>query len=138
MEHMTVIMKPKHALVKDGFLPKGSENQRGRLSKAAIERCKVLVSEGWNIEGYSVSDTPAPVSVSAPAAPKVVKAEAPANVKQVLDFSVIYERDAYKAVAANGVYGMAEVCNNCRVSLVQCHCGDPHILGGIKVKITPR
>ena len=59
--------------------------------------------------------------------------------KVIQDFVVFYERDAYKAVAGNGkVYGMAEVCNNCRVSLVQCHCGKPTILGDITVTIKPR
>ncbi len=128
-------MKPKEALIKDGFLP-ANAGGRGRLSLAGIERCKELVAQGWVIEGYAA----APVSVkdtTSPAAPKVVKAAKPVNVKEVLDFTIFYERDEHKAVGVNDgkTYGMAEVCNICRVSLVQNQCLTPTILGDIPVKI---
>lgn len=62
-----------------------------------------------------------------------------ANEKVVQEYTILYDRDAFKAVGNDGKeYGMAEVCNNCRVSLVQNQCADPTILGDIKVTIKAR
>jgi hypothetical protein len=59
--------------------------------------------------------------------------------KVVQDFTILYDRDAYVAVSTDGKeYGMAEVCNNCRVSLVQNQCERPTILGDIRVTIKAR
>lgn len=58
--------------------------------------------------------------------------------KMISEYTIIYPVEAYKAVAKdNRVFTMREVCNNCRVSMVQCHCGNPTILGDIQVKIVP-
>lgn len=124
------MMTPKEALLKDGTIPvKGG---RGRLSREAIERCKYLVANGWKIKGYDSAPS------KSTAEPVEVKRVPATNVKVVSDFVIFYERDSYRAVTPSGkVYGMAEVCNNCRVSLVQCHCGNPTILGDISVRITP-
>lgn len=60
------------------------------------------------------------------------------NEKLVQEFTVLYDLDFYRAVASDGrTFTLREVCNNCRVSMVQCHCGSPTILGGIAVKIVP-
>lgn len=68
-----------------------------------------------------------------------VKRDPVANGEKVIaEYTILYPRDAYKAVGDDGkTYGMAEVCNTCRVSLVQNLCEYPTILGGIAVKIVP-
>jgi hypothetical protein len=84
---------------------------------------------GWDIDKYS-SSTP----VGAPA-PIVTKAVA-SNEKIIADFTIHYPEDKWQAKDTKGKrVGMREVCNNCRVSLVQCTCGAPTILGDIAVKI---
>jgi len=61
------------------------------------------------------------------------------NVKEVKDFTIFWPDDSFKAVGTDKkVWGMREVCNTCRVSLVQNQCENPTILGGIAVKIVPR
>lgn len=127
------MMTPKEALAKDGVVP--VTMGRGRLSREAIERCKYLVSQGWSIKGYT-RDTSVPRSATAPVAVKRVK---PNNEKVVQEYVILYDEKLYKAVAADGKeYGMREVCNSCMVSLVQNHCDQPTILGGILVSIKVR
>lgn len=124
------MMTPKEALAKDGYPVKLG---RGRLSREAIERCKELAAKGWNIKGYSV-ETPKSAAETV-----VVKKVKPTTEKVIADYTILYEEKSYKAVGDNGKdYTMREVCNNCRVSLVQCHCGKPTILGNIAVAITAR
>ena len=61
-----------------------------------------------------------------------------ATEKVIEEFHILYPKDLYHAKGAdNAIYGMAEVCNTCRVSLVQCQCGHPTILGNIPVRIIP-
>lgn len=57
--------------------------------------------------------------------------------KHIPDVTILYPKHLYHArgIEDNKTYGMPEVCNNCRVSLVQCGCGNPVILGGIRVRI---
>jgi hypothetical protein len=75
----------------------------------------------------------------APVQTGAIKAKPGKPEKVVQEYVIFYERDNYKAVANDGkVYGMAEVCNTCRVSLVQNHCDNPTILGDIPVTIRPR
>lgn len=119
------MMKPKVALVKDGFLPPGSENKRGRLSGAAIERCKELAASGWAIEGYvsSKSDNTAPVV-------EKVKAQAPG--KEIADIGNPLRDESYWEAYANdteGVksIGMRTVCNVCGTSLTYCPCKSPRV-----------
>lgn len=129
------MMTPKQALEKDGTIP--VKQGRGRLSADAVERCKWLVAnKGWSIKGYSVSDT-----VATPDKPteKVVKKVAVNNEKVIQDFVILFDERMFKAIGVDKKeWGMREVCNSCRVSLVQCHCDNPTILGGISVKIVPR
>lgn len=120
---------PKEALALDGVVP--VKAGKGRISLAADARCRELAAQGYRIKGYETTNT---------ATAKVeVKKVVSTNEKIISDFVILYPRDMYKAVAADGkVYGMAECCNNCRVSLVQNHCDNPTILGDIAVKIVPR
>lgn len=132
------MMTPKQALEADNKNRPANERipikqGRGRLSREAIERIKHLVAnEGYVVKGYEVS---AP-STAQPDKPKqVVKVKATSD-KVVSDFVILWDERQHKAVTPAGrVYGMREVCNTCRVSLVQCHCGKPTILGDIKVSI---
>ena len=133
------MMSPKEALIKDGTIP--VKEGRGRLSREAIERCKWLVAnKGWDIKGYEVAK-PVPSTSTAPVTPAepVVKKVKPDNVKEVKEFTIFWPEDSFKAVGLDKkVWGMREVCNTCRVSLVQNQCEHPTILGGIPVKIVPR
>lgn len=134
------MLTPKEALAKDGKIT--VKNGRGRLSADAVKRIHELVAEGWQIKGYAVEKPSAtPVPDTAP----VVKRVAVATEKVVQDFTLLYDERAFEAVNATtkkpvgGKFnGMREVCSNCRVSLVQCHCGSPTILGDVKVVIRPR
>lgn len=117
------MMKPKVALVKSGFLPAGSENKRGRLSADAIAECKRLVAEeGYKIEGYEVSSTPA----SEKDAPVVQKKSVDPN--RILDVpDEARSEDAWEAHTSEGPVGMRTVCNTCHSSLTYCHCAPPMV-----------
>jgi hypothetical protein len=134
------MLTPKEALAKDGRIP--VKNGRGRLSADAVKRIHELVAEGWQIKGYAVEK---PSATPVPDAAPVVKRVAVANEKVVQDFTILYDERLYHALDAEtkkplgGKYGgMREVCGPCGVSLVQCHCGSPTILGDRKVVIVPR
>lgn len=114
-------MKPKDALVKDGFLPAGSENKRGRLSGAAIERCKELAASGWQIDGYSVSQS---ANTSEPAKVEKVKND-PNRVFDVPDQT--RPESSWTAWVGIVPIGMRTVCNNCRCSLTYCPCESPRV-----------
>jgi len=65
-----------------------------------------------------------------------VKAVNGSTEKHIADFTILYPKNDYHAIGNDGkTYGMAEVCNNCRVSLVQNQCEDPMILGNVRVQI---
>ena len=114
-------MKPKDALVKDGFLPEGSQNKRGRLSAAAIARCTELASQGWQIDGYVTSQS---ASQDAP----VVKKVAQSNVKEVADIGEPYRDENYWTASADGhPVGMRTVDNVCGNSLTYCPCPHPRV-----------
>lgn len=108
-------MKPKVALVKDGFLPPGSENKRGRLSADAIARLKELAAGGMSIEGYSVSsdNTVEKVAVD------------PNKVYDIPNES--RPEDSWTAHTTEGPVGMRTICNLCHGSLNYCHCPHPRI-----------
>jgi hypothetical protein len=114
-------MKPKEALVKDGFLPKGSENTRGRMSKAAIERCEQLASKGWDIDGFSVvksADTSKPDTV----------ARIKTDPNAVVDIpNPTRDESAMQAFSGTSKVGMRTVCNNCKRSLTYCPCEQPRV-----------
>lgn len=119
-------MKPKVALVKDGFLPAGSENKRGRLSLAADARLKELAGMGWQIDGYSVSKSTTPDT--APVVTKAASAD-PNRVVDVPDESrpeslwIAYRHADGKPVDV----GMRTCCNVCRASLTYCRCESPRV-----------
>jgi len=138
------MIKPKVALVKDGFLPAGSENKRGRLSAAAIERCKVLAApveqggKGWQIEGYEA------VKSSTPDAPPVVnKVKVSTGATEIADIGEPFRHEeAWEAFTSEGPVGMRTVCNTCHSSLTYCPCQRPvvnidHMRTGV-VSFKPR
>lgn len=132
-------MTPKEALIKDGTIP--VKEGRGRLSREAVDRCKVLAGQGWSIKGYEVVAAKVSSTSTAPVTPAepVVKKVAVNNVKEVKDFTIFYPEESFKAVGTDKkVWGMREVCNTCGVSLVQNQCENPTILANIPVKIVPR
>lgn len=119
------MMKPKVALVKDGFLPAGSENKRGRLSADAINRCKELAAKGWQIEGYEVSKTEKSAD-----APKVEKVKVSTGAKEIADIgNPLRDESVWEAYGNhNGEVkpiGMRTVCNTCHCSLTYCPCKSP-------------
>lgn len=114
-------IKPKVALVKDGFLPAGSENKRGRLSGAAITRLKELAASGMDIEGYTVSK-----SSDSTAPPKVEKVSVDPN--RVVDVPDESRPEAdWQAFSTNGEIGMRTCCNVCGSSLTYCYCPHPRV-----------
>lgn len=113
------IMKPKAALVKDGFLPAGSENKRGRISKEADARCKELAASGWAIDGYSVSK-------STDSTETVVKVKSDPNAVAEIPNATRDEK-TLEAFYGTVKVGMRTVCNNCRQSLTYCPCPQPRV-----------
>lgn len=109
-------MKPKIALVKDGFLPPGSENVRGRLSAAAIDRLKELASQGWNIDGYSVSKSEDSVTVERVASNPNEVAEPRPEIRSEKEWRVVTSRKHT---------GMRNCCATCGASYTHCPCPQP-------------
>ena len=105
-------MKPKSALVKDGFLPVGSENKRGRLSAAAIKRCEELAAQGWKIDGFTAEKVADETKVKKTAKPD------PNRVVDVPDEA--RAESLWRAYADEKEIGMRTVCNNCGNSLTYC------------------
>lgn len=131
------MMTPKQALIKDGKVP--VKEGRGRLSREGDSRCRELASQGWSIKGYEVSQGAPNPTAEIPLPGPTVKKVKVVNEKVVQEFVILYDERQYKAINTDKKeVGMREVCNTCRVSLVQCHCGHPTILGGIAVTIVPR
>lgn len=123
---------PKEALDADPNWTIPVKLGRGRMPVGGDEHCRRLAAEGYNIKGYNVD------SASTSTAPVVTKVAA-VGEKVVSDFHIRYPLDMYVAKGINGkTYTLREVCNNCRVSLVQNHCDNPTILGDVAVTITPR
>lgn len=116
------MMKPKAALVKDGFLPAGSENKRGRMSAAGIARCEELVSQGWKIEGFE-SVKPSASTDKPTAEVKRVKVD-PNRLVDVPDMRRD-EREWSAHVTVDGKsqeIGFRTVDNGCNSSLGWCYC----------------
>jgi hypothetical protein len=68
----------------------------------------------------------------------VVKRDAVSNLDNYGDIPYRYDLKMYHAIAADGrKFTLREVCNNCKVSMVQCTCDNPTILGDIHVTIRP-
>jgi hypothetical protein len=120
-------MKPKEALVKDGFVEgghtwsSGDENKRGRMSKAANERCGELATAGWQIDGFTVGKPDSVTGVS-----EVVKVKTDPNA--VVDIpNPTRDEKAMEAYSGTVKVGMRTVCNNCRRSLTYCPCESPRV-----------
>lgn len=135
-------MKPKVALVKDGFLPAGSENVRGRLSLPAIERLKELAAIGWDIDGYTVKKSAdantAPVIEKATVSQGKVIPDVPADIRDENTWSAHILIDGkHKEI------GMRTVCNGpCGSSLTNCWCEKSRVWDGrnneVVVEFKPR
>lgn len=126
--HMSI--RPKEWLVKNGHLPAGSENARGRISRENIALIEAAVASGVDILGYSRSG---PASTVEP--PKVERAAAqPATVVADIGDPThpelerreggLYLREAF---AGTVNVGMRTVCNNCKRSLTYCLCESPKV-----------
>lgn len=136
------MMTPKQVLIEDNRTRPEADRipvkeGKGRLSKAANDRILWLIeNKGVKVKGYNVTQT---VATPDTAQTVVIKKENPTNEKVISDYTILYDENAYQAVARDGkVFGMREVCNTCRVSLVQNMCENPTILGDIAVVIKPR
>lgn len=130
------MMKPKAALVKDGFTEPngkvwtaGMENSRGRLSAAGIERCKQLSAEGWQIEGYAL--VAQPTGSTAPREVEKVKVQTGEKVIADIPINPLRDEAVWEAYAnVDGKVqsvGMRTVDNVCGNSLTYCPCKSPRV-----------
>lgn len=120
-------MKPKDALLKDNF--PGVKAGKGRLSLAAIERCKELAAAGWDIDGYTVIKPTAAASKDTP--PVVNKAKVAVSKEVVSIPDERYDAALYEVVLPDGTphpIGMQGVCDICRNSLTYHFCDTPHLM----------
>jgi len=109
---------------------------RGRMPKGGKEHVQALVTQGYRIKGYGIEQATSTATTGEPVAAKVVQVKAS---NEPLNFVILWEEKEYKALDKNGKeHTMRWVCNNCRVSLVQCHCNAPIILNDIAVEIVRR
>lgn len=140
-------MTPKQALAKwnaaNPTEPIKFSEGRGRLSREAVAKCMELVASGeYQIQGYVANTTKSvdkKVNAETRTDEVTVKKVVQTNEKVIQEFVILYDERAYVAVDAKGKpWGMRNVCNNCRVSLVQCHCGKPTIFGDIGVTIVAK
>jgi hypothetical protein len=105
---------------------------RGRLSRAAVDKCTELVGNGWSITGYATVNKP----LSSTAVSQTVERVKVSNEKVIAEYVIKYDEKLYSAIDKTGkVWSMRNACNNCKVSLVQCHCDAPSIFGDIGVTI---
>lgn len=130
---MDTYASPKEALKAAGRI---KEIGRGRISRENHAWLDAEQAAGRiRISNAVIPKATAPVADKA--APKQTKYGS--NTEKVVnDFTILYHWDAYHAKGGDGkTYSMREVCNTCRVSLVQNVCEHPTILGNIPVKIIP-
>lgn len=112
--------------------------EAGRIE--AITRGRIsLANHAWLKEQYDngvrFSDWPkGEVQTNSDNEVRVIKKAEP--IDNYAEVIYTYPEHMYRAIGTdNKEWGMREVCNNCRVSLVQNHCENPVILGDIKVRI---
>lgn len=125
-------------LVEKGLAKAG----RGKFSKVAHGALAEAIANGVKFSDYPKVGKPAPVKSDTPKVEKAAgqKPVAPSGTAEIL-FPDEYRwpEAEYRAVSFDDgkkvVHGMAEVCNNCRVSLVMCACESPMIYGRIQVRI---
>lgn len=120
---------PKEALLDAGRIKSVT---RGRISRENHEWLNTEIAA----KRIAIRNT---VVVTSDTEKVSVKSVNTQTEKVVQDITILYPKHLYHAVGIDDkkTYGMPEVCNNCRVSLVQCGCGNPVILGGIRVRIIP-
>jgi hypothetical protein len=118
-------MKPKAALVKDGFVEgdhtwsPGDENKRGRLSGVAKARLAELAASGWQIDDLSVGQSPTgEVTVTKIKTDPNAVVEIPNPTR---------DEKALTAWVGTQKIGMRTVDNNCRRSLTYCPCESPKV-----------
>lgn len=117
-------------LVSQGLAKPG----RGKFSNAAKEALAKAEAEGI-VFSDAAPTTTAPKS-DAQVAPVVKSA---GDTPYLTPDEYRFPEAEYKAVGADGkTYGMREVCNTCRVSLVNHFCDSPTIYGNIAVHIRKR
>lgn len=136
-------MRAKAWLFSQGHI---KSDGRGRMPLASTktgESIAKILSEAKD-SGVSFSDWPkGEVTKSEKTGDIVVKRSASMGTsKWIPDVAPeFYPEDkftAYEFVNGNRKrVGMRECCNNCSVSLVQCHCGAPVYLGDRRVYIEP-
>lgn len=134
---MVHMKSAKEALLEAGRIDKIG---RGRISLDNHAWLKAQYDNGVRFRDWpkgEVIETKA--TESTPAQVRVKRDPAQVAEKVISEFTILYPENAWQAKGVDGkIWGMREVCNNCRVSLVQCHCDNPTILGGIKVTIGPK
>lgn len=130
---MKTFATPKEALLDAGKI---TAITRGRISRDNHAWLDAEKAAGRIAITDSVPKRTPSVKSDKPA-PKTEK-QAPTSGKYIADIVILFDKHDYHAVGNDGtVYGMAEVCNTCRVSLVQNMCEHPTILGNIPVRIVP-
>jgi hypothetical protein len=129
------------ATAKEALLSAGriKEIGRGRISNDNHAWLKQQYDNGVRFTDWPKGEV---ISSTGPDEKPVIRVKRDPKLsteKVVREYTILYDRDAYVAVSTDGKeYGMAEVCNNCRVSLVQNVCENPVILGDVKVSIRAR
>lgn len=126
-------MKAREYLVEKGLAKAGARGRFSREGKAALIEAVAngVVFDDWPKEEITVVHKGKSVDVKA-------AVEKPIDSEYLFPSEFLYPETDYRAMAGKTEYGMREVCNNCRVSLVMCSCGSPTILGSIVVTIERR
>ena len=110
---------------------------RGKFSNAAKEAIAKAEAEGMKFSDTGPTKATGPSRSASPVGDPKTAATPSAGVSDYIfpsDFR--YPEGEYKAVGSDGkTYGMREVCNNCRVSLVNHMCDTPVIYGDVTVHI---
>jgi hypothetical protein len=112
-------MRPKEWLVKNGHLPAGSENARGRLSRENIERIEAAVAAGANIEGYSRT-------AASEAKPAKVERTESTMLGETPQETVPEKYNV--ALVGDKVIGNRTVCDVCKRSLNFHICDSPTVM----------
>lgn len=130
------MQKSKVWLLSEGHIATAG---RGRPRKTSLKDGREIsvildeaVKSGVKFSDWPKSQTNTPTTTTGAAGtkttpkPKTKKAGMPEY-----RFDYLYSEDDYKAVEKAGKKqerSMRSACQNCRVSLVQCHCGKPEIV----------
>lgn len=116
-------MKKKEWLVKNGYLPKGSENVRGRLSGEHVALIEAAVAGGEHIEGFSVVSKPTAATDKPTTVERVKHADTIADTPEETvpeQFNI--------AMVGDKVIGNRTVCDVCKRSLNFHICQSPRVM----------